>query len=75
MSASKRQQDVLGVIKAYRLEHMNSPTLAEIGERLGITPQTVHQHVVALVRKGLLKRGTMGVSRTWLPTDKEEGTV
>jgi predicted ArsR family transcriptional regulator len=75
--ASKRQGDVLRVICEYRDEHMNSPTLAEIGKRLGITPQTVHQHVAALVRKGLLRRGTVGASRTWLPTEQqgEKGTI
>ncbi len=51
-----RQKDVLRLIVALTQEHNYPPTLAELAKALGLKNRmTVHQHVVALKKKGLVQ--------------------
>src|ERR1700734_4123688 len=51
-----RQRDVLRFIVELTQEHGYPPTLAELAKALGLKNRmTVHQHVVALKKKGLVQ--------------------
>ncbi len=52
---TRRQADVIRFIAGYRLKHGLAPTLAEIGEGLGVSRVTVFEHVRALEEKGWLE--------------------
>lgn len=55
--ASKRQQAVLDCIEACIREKGYGPTVREICQDLGLSsPSTVHVHLKALEKKGLIKR-------------------
>src|SRR5688572_8060578 len=54
---SERQLQVLGFIKEKVTERGYPPSVREIGEALGLSsPSTVHSHLSALVKAGLLRR-------------------
>ena len=54
---SERQMQVLGFIKEKVTERGYPPSVREIGEALGLSsPSTVHSHLSALVKAGLLRR-------------------
>ncbi len=51
-----KQKDVLDCIQGFLRSHGRQPTLAEIGERLGMSSSsTVHKHVQKLIAKGYLQ--------------------
>jgi repressor LexA len=50
------QNEILDFIKCLAEADGRSPTLQEIADAFGIAKTTVHEHVSALVRKGLLAR-------------------
>jgi len=52
-----RQLEILRLIRDFRTCHGYSPTLQEMGNQLRLTRVTVFEHVRALERKGLLRRG------------------
>ncbi len=53
----KRQKQILGFIKQYIEKYGYSPTLGEIAESIGVSSlATVHEHLQALVTKGLIKK-------------------
>lgn len=53
----KRQRQVLDFIVQYIQKHGYSPTLRDIADALGLSAvSTVHEHIVALEDKGVLKR-------------------
>lgn len=53
----KRQQQILDFIKQYIQTHGSAPTLREIAEAMGVSSlATVHEHLMTLVEKGLVKR-------------------
>jgi len=52
----RRQQAVLDAIRRSLLDHGQAPTILEIASELGISGPTVHQHLGALERRGLLRR-------------------
>jgi repressor LexA len=57
MALTRRQRDVLEVIRGFIDRHGYSPSLEEIGRALGLSSvATVHKHVSHLVDKGLVKR-------------------
>jgi repressor LexA len=56
-TVTPRQLQVLQFIRDFRKRSGYSPTMQEIGDRLGLTKVTVFEHVEALERKGLLSRG------------------
>ena len=54
---SERQMQVLSFIKEKVVERGYPPSVREIGEALGLSsPSTVHSHLSALVKAGLLRR-------------------
>ncbi|MFA5933123.1 MAG: transcriptional repressor LexA [Microgenomates group bacterium] len=53
----KRQRQILDFIKQYIEKYGYSPTLAEIANSIGVSSlATVHEHLQALVHKGLIKK-------------------
>ena len=57
MALTRRQREVLDVIREFIEEHGYSPSLEEIGSALGLSSvATVHKHVTHLVDKGLVRR-------------------
>ena len=57
-----RQSEVVAVIKRHIDEQGYPPTTREIAQTLGVTPTAAEQHVVAIEKKGALKR-TPGIAR------------
>jgi len=57
MALTRRQREVLDVIRAFIEKNGYSPSLEEIGKALGLSSvATVHKHVTHLVDKGLARR-------------------
>lgn len=57
MALTRRQREVLDVIRDFIATQGYSPSLEEIGSRLGLSSvATVHKHVSHLVDKGLVRR-------------------
>ena len=53
----KRQKQILDFIKQYIDKYGYSPTLAEIAESINVSSlATVHEHLQALVQKGVIRR-------------------
>lgn len=61
---TKRQAEIVAFLRRFRDEHGISPTLEEIAQHLGVHRVTVFGHVRELERKGVLRRGEPGVSRS-----------
>ncbi len=58
MALTRRQREVLDVIRDFIARNGYSPSLEEIGGTLGLSSvATVHKHVSHLVDKGLVRRG------------------
>lgn len=59
----RRQKQILDFIKAYIAKHGTSPTLTEIAKAQSLSSlATVHEHLQALARKGVIRR-LQGVAR------------
>lgn len=56
VSLTDKQQKVLSYIQKAVVKAGSSPTHREIASYLGVTVRSAHQHVVALERKGVLRR-------------------
>lgn len=53
----KRQRQIFDFINQYIQKNGFSPTLAEIADAIGVSSlATVHEHLAAMVKKGVLKR-------------------
>lgn len=53
----RRQKQILKFIRDYIEKYDYSPTLGEIAEAMGVSSlATVHEHVQALIKKGVLKK-------------------
>ncbi len=53
----KRQKQILDFIKQYIDKYGYSPTLAEIADSIGVSSlATVHEHLQALIQKGVIRR-------------------
>ena len=53
----RRQKQILDFIKQYIEKYSYSPTLGEIAESIGVSSlATVHEHLQALVTKGVIKK-------------------
>lgn len=60
----RRQQQILDFIKQFIQANGSAPTLRQIADALGVSSlATVHEHLVSLVDKGLIKRNK-GKSRS-----------
>jgi repressor LexA len=62
-----KQRAVLEAIQEYWSENGIPPSLADLAPALGIRRSTVHQHVLALKKKGYLDH-VEGSGRSWRPT-------
>jgi repressor LexA len=51
-----RQKAIADLIISHRAQHGLSPTMQEIGDVIGISKVTVHEHIAQLVRKGVVRR-------------------
>jgi repressor LexA len=57
MALTRRQREVLDVIRGFIVKRGYSPSLEEIGAGLGLSSvATVHKHVTLLVEKGYVRR-------------------
>lgn len=62
---TKKQTQVLGVIQGYLAEHGYAPSYREMALELNLSsPATVHQHVKALLEKGVIRMGEDGEARS-----------
>jgi len=53
----RRQQQILDFLKQYIESHGYAPTLSQIAQSIGVSSlATVHEHLQAMEKKGLLKR-------------------
>jgi len=53
----RRQKQIVDFIAQYIQRHGHSPTLQEIADAMGLSSlATVHEHIAALVRKGVVKK-------------------
>jgi len=70
MSLTKKQIQVLGIIKTYIKDYGYAPSIREMAEELGVSsPATIKQHLEALVSKGYLRKTGEAV-RNIIPTKK-----
>ena len=69
-TVTPRQLEILRLIRDYRNRHGYSPTMQEIGDQLNLTKVTVFEHVGALERKGLLRRGAKHKARSLQVSEK-----
>jgi repressor LexA len=76
MALTRRQREVLDVVRDFIDKQGYSPSLEEIGGELGLSSvATVHKHVTLLVKKGYLRR-TWNQNRSIELTEPETpGTV
>lgn len=70
---TRRQANVLEFIRSYTRRHGYSPTLEEIGSRLGVNRVTIFEHVRALEAKGWL-RTRKHCSRSIALVEEEEAS-
>lgn len=53
----RKQKEIISFLKEYIDKYSYSPTLGEIAEAIGVSSlATVHEHLGALVKKGVIKR-------------------
>ena len=72
MALTRRQRQVLDVIRDFIDTNGYSPSLEEIGSRLGLSSvATVHKHVSHLVEKGFLQKA-WNRSRSVEPVEEPE---
>jgi repressor LexA len=71
----KRQREILGFLNEYIEKYGSAPTLVEIAKKLGVKSlATVHEHLQALERKGLIKKSG-GIIRKIELIDKRIGKI
>jgi len=69
----KRQQQILDFIKQFIQSHGTAPTLRQIADAIGVSSlATVHEHLQALVAKGLISRKQGKVRSMELTTSEIE---
>jgi len=56
VTLTPKQAEIFTMIRDARMTNGFSPTMQEIGDALGISRGTVHEHISALVKKGALLR-------------------
>lgn len=66
--STDRQQQVLEIIRRYVMKNGQSPTVREIGRELGVRSTcTVHKHLAALEKKGLINKTKYGYRSIEIP--------
>ncbi len=78
MGPTEKQKKVLEAIKSFHKENGFMPTVRDLGESLNIkNPNGVQCHLIALEKKGQIKRGGSGRCRTIVIVndDKEKALV
>jgi repressor LexA len=76
MALTRRQREVLDVIRDFIATKRYSPSLEEIGAELGLSSvATVHKHVTLLVEKGYVKRAWNQNRSIELAEPEAEGSV
>lgn len=66
---SKREQDVLDFIRAYRAECGLSPSIREIGEGIGLhSTSSIQKYIRSLTEKGYLQKSE-GKTRSLIPLE------
>lgn len=55
MALTPRQAKVLELIRESQLDRGYAPTMEELGQALGVSPVTAHEHVRALEAKGVIR--------------------
>lgn len=76
MALTRRQREVLDVIRNFIDKRRYSPSLEEIGAELGLSSvATVHKHVTLLVEKGYVKRAWNQNRSIELTEPESPGTV
>ena len=55
MALTRKQAEALGIIRTFLSENGFAPTLEELGEAMGVSPVTAHEHVRCLESKGVLR--------------------
>lgn len=76
MALTRRQREVLDVIRGFIEKRRYSPSLEEIGAELGLSSvATVHKHVTLLVEKGYVKRAWNQNRSIELTEPESSGTV
>ncbi len=70
---TRRQRAVVNAVRELMKENNYSPSVRQLGERLGLAPATVQQHLDALERKGTIARtgGAFGIEILEPDYDKE----
>lgn len=59
---TSRQRDVLAIIRSHLATHGYPPATREIAQKLGVTDTAASGHLLAIERKGLLRRAP-GIAR------------
>ena len=66
--STERQQQVLDIVRRYMQKNGQSPTVREIVRELGVRSTcTVHKHLTALAKKGLITKSRYGYRSIELP--------
>ncbi|MDY7011173.1 MAG: transcriptional repressor LexA [Planctomycetota bacterium] len=63
-TVTPRQMEILLFVRDYCARHGYSPTMQEIGNHLHVSRVTVFEHIGALEKKGLLRRGLKHSARS-----------
>lgn len=72
----KRQRQILDFIKQHIVVTGSAPTLREIAEALGVSSlATVHEHLITLEEKGLIKRKTGKTRAIKITNDESRQSV
>jgi repressor LexA len=72
MELTPRQESVYRVICEYHRKYGYSPSVREIGQKLGLAgPAGVHRLLGVLEQKGLI-RSARGKKRSWVPVEPED---
>ena len=70
-----KQSNVLNVIREFIRNNQRQPTLEEVGDKLGIGRSTVHKHVQALIKAGLLFESMGKFAYEYVDEDEELGSL
>jgi len=70
-----KQNNVLNAIREFIRSNQRQPTLEEVGYKLGIGRSTVHKHVQALIKAGLLFESSGKFAYEYIDENDELGSL